>query len=164
MRRSHLSARHLLTQIESNRSQRSNRDVRPDWLNGLVEEVAASFEPLAGVARVGYECQPDEKGWAVSVYLGAVEMVGGRADGSTRRPDFRCDLKRLLEQFARIDELDWTVWPQGPEDVAELGQQSVVTVRGLVGTSQVCLRVRSCAPHEIGPGLRQFPDGRVESV
>jgi hypothetical protein len=164
MSRSHLGVKYLLAQIESNRSQRTNRDVRPDWLNNLVEEAAASFEPLVGVARVGYECQLEETGWAVSLYLGAVEMVGGRSDGSTLRPDFRCDLKRLLEQFARIDELDWTVWPQGAEAVAELGQQSVVTVRGLVGTSAVCLRVRSCAPHEIGPGLRQFPDGRIESV
>jgi len=39
-----------------------------------------------------------------------------------------------------------------------------VTVGGMVGTSRVCLSVRSSAPDAIGPGLREFPDGRVESV
>jgi hypothetical protein len=163
MNHSHLGARHLLAQIETDRSQRANRDIRPDWLNNLIEEAAASFEPLVGIARVGYECQLDEAGWSISVYLGTVEMVGGKADGQARRPDFRCDLKRLLEQFSRIDDLEWTVSPQS-EGEANLGQQSVIRIGGLVGTSPVCLRVRSAAPETIGPGLRQFPDGRVESV
>jgi hypothetical protein len=163
MSHSHLGAKHLLAQIETDRSRRTNRDKRPDWLNGLVEEAAASFEPLVGVARVGYECLPDEGGWNISVYLGSVEMVGGKSDGQTRSPDFRCDLKRLLEQFARIDELEWTVRPQGLGDGTPV-EQSVITIGGLVGTSQVWLRVRSSAPEAIGPGLREFPDGRVESV
>ncbi len=163
MSHSHLGARHRLAQIETDRSCRTNRDKRPEWLNGLIEEAAASFEPLAGVARVGYECLPDERGWSLSLYLGTVEVVGGKSDGQTRRPDFRCDLKRLLEQFARIDELEWTVWPQGLGNGA-LREQSVITIGGMVGTSPVRLRVRSSAPETIGPGLREFPDGRVESV
>lgn len=163
MSHSHLGVKHFLAQIESDRSSRTRRDKRPEWLNGLIEEAAASFEPLDGVARVGYECVPDEEGWNVSVYLGAVEMVGGKSDGKTRRPDFRCDLKRLLEQFARIDELEWTVWPQGPAE-GDLAEQSVITIGGLIGTSKVWLRVRSSAPEAIGPGLREYPDGRVESV
>jgi hypothetical protein len=163
MSHSHLGARHLLAQIETDRSRRANRDKRPEWLNGLVEEAAASFEPLAGVARVGYECLPDERGWNISVYLGTVEQVGGKSDGQTRRPDFRCDLKRLLEQFARIDEVEWTVWPDGRDD-GLVAQQSTITVAGLVGSSLVRLQVRSSAPDTVGPGLREFPDGRVESV
>ncbi len=163
MSHSHLGVRHFLAQIETDRSRRTNRKSRPEWLDGLVEEAAASFEPLSGVARVGYECLPDEGSWNVTVYLGAVEMVGGKSDGHTRLPDFRCDLKRLLEQFARIDELEWTVWPEGPGDGGP-AQLSVVTVGGLVGTTRVCLQVRSSAPEALGPGLREFPDGRVESV
>jgi hypothetical protein len=149
-----------LSQIETDRSRRTNRDKHPDWINGLIEEAAGSFEPLVGVARVGYECQPDEGGWQVSLYLGAVEMVGGKSDGQTRRPDFRCDVKRLLEQFSRIDELQWTVCP----DDHDLGQQSTILIDGLVGSSRVRLQVRSSAPETIGPGLREFADGRVEPV
>ena len=163
MSHSHLGARHLLAQIEADRSCRTNRKNQPEWLNGLVEEAAASFEPLVGVARVGYECLPHEGGWHVSLYLGAVEMVGGKLDGQTRRPDFHCDLKHLLEQFVRIDDVEWTVWPDGQDD-ANVGQQSAVTVQGLVGTSRVRLEVRSSAPETVGPGLRQFGDGRIESV
>jgi hypothetical protein len=163
MSHSHLGARYLLTQIETDRSRRTNRDKLPDWLNGLIEEAAGSFEPLAGVARVGYECVPDEGGWHISLYLGAVEMVGGKADGHSRAPDFRCDLKRLLEQFVRIDELEWTVSPQSSLS-GNSCEQSLITIGGLVGASRVWLSVRSSAPEAVGPGLREFPDGRVESV
>ena len=163
MRRSHLGARHLLTQIESDRSRRGNRDKRPEWLRGFVEEAAGSFEPLSGVARVGYECLPAEGGWDISLYLGSIELVGGKSDGSTERPDFRCDLKRLLEQFSRIDDLEWTVWPDGIDE-ANRELRSVMRIDGLVGTGQVCLRILSSAPQALGPGLRQFADGRVESV
>jgi len=163
MSHSHLGARHLLAQIETDRSLRTNRDKRPDWLNGLIEEAASSFEPLAGVARVGYECVPEDGVWRVSLYLGSVEMVGGKSDGRTRQPDFRCDLKRVLEQFTRIDELEWTALPQGTDE-RNTAQQSTITVEGLVGASRVRLEVRSSAPGTTGPGLREFADGRVEPV
>ncbi len=163
MSHSHLGPRHLLAQIEADRALRPNRKSQPEWLSNLVEEAAASFEPLSGVARVGYECQPHEGGWTVWLYLGTVEMVGGRSDGQTCRPDFHCDLKHLLEQFARIDDLEWTVWPDGEGD-ASPAQQSAVTIEGLVGKSRVRLLVRSSAPDTTGPGLRQFSDGRIESV
>jgi hypothetical protein len=163
MSHSHLGARRLLAQIETDRSLRSNRDKRPVWLNGLIEEAASSLEPLAGIARVGYECVPEDGVWRVSLYLGSVEMVGGKADGETRQPDFRCDLKRVLEQFARIDDLEWTAWPQGSAE-RDTVQQSTITVEGLVGACRVRLEVRSCAPPVAGPGLREFPDGRVEAV
>jgi hypothetical protein len=162
MSHSHLGVRHFLAQIEADRSLRTKRQSGPEWLPGLVEEAAASFEPLTGVARVGYECLPHEGGWNVSLYLGAVEMVGGKSDGQTRCPDFRCDIKRLLEQFNRIDELEWTVCP----DASGAGrtERSVITICGLIGTTPVRLGVRSSAPESIAPGLREFPDGRVESV
>jgi hypothetical protein len=163
MSHSHLGAKYLLAQIETDRSRRTNRDKRPDWINGLIEEAAGSFEPLVGVARVGYECLPNEGGWEVSLYLGTVELVGGKSDGQTRHPDFRCDLKRLLEQFARIDEVEWTVLPNGPNE-QDLAQQSTIVIEGLVGSSRVRLQVRSSAPDTIGPGLREFADGRIEPV
>jgi hypothetical protein len=163
MSHSHLGARHLLTQIETDRSRRGNRDKRPEWLRGFVEEAAGSFEPLSGVARVGYECLPAEGGWEISLYLGSIELVGGKSDGRTERPDFRCDLKRLLKQFTRIDDLEWTVWPDGIDE-ANREFRSVMRVDGLVGTSQVCLRILSSAPQALSPGLHQFADGRVEAV
>ena len=152
MSHSHLGAKYLLSQIETDRSLRTNRDKRPEWLNALIEEAAGSFEPLVGVARVGYECLPNEGGWEVSLYLGTVEMVGGKSDGQTRCPDFRCDLKRVLEQFARIDELEWTVLPNGPDN-GDVAQQSTIVIEGLVGSSRVRLQVRSSAPETIDAPL-----------
>ncbi len=163
MSHSHLGAKFLLAQIETERSRRANRDKRPDWLNNLVEEAAGSLEPLAGVARVGYECVPGDGCWNVSLYLGTVEVVGGKSDGHTKRPAFRCDLSRLLESFARIDELEWTVWPQD-DAASDVMQQATITVNGMVGSNRVRLEVRSAAPETIGPGLREFADGHVEPV
>ena len=109
VRRSHLSARHLLQQIESDRSKRAKRDIRPEWLTAFVECAAELFEPVAEVGRVGFDCRLDEQGWSAALYLGAVEVVGGKSDGQTEQPDFRFDLKALLEQFSRVDALVWNV-------------------------------------------------------
>jgi hypothetical protein len=111
--RSHLSARHLLQQIETDRSKRAKRDIRPVWLTALIECAAELFEPLAEVGRVGFDCRLDEQGWSVSLYLGTVEFVGGKTDGQTQRVGFRFDLKALLEQFTRVDDVSWTVLDHG---------------------------------------------------
>jgi hypothetical protein len=163
MSHSHLGPRHLLAELESRRSQRGNKKIRPEWLDNLIEEAAASFEPLAGMARVGYQCEPEEGGWAVSLFLGAVERVGGKADGQTRQPEFRCDLKRLLERFERIDQLEWTVQPEHHGEQAS-PLESVIEIRGVLCGSPVSLSVLSNPLEGMKPGLREFPDGRVEPV
>ena len=63
---------------------------------------------------------------------------------------------------SRIDELEWTARPQATADAST--EHSVITICGLIGTTRVRLGVRSAAPESIAPGLREFPDGRVEPV
>ena len=83
----------------------------PEWLTAFIEGAAELFEPVAEVGRVGFDCRLDEEGWSAALYLGAVEVVGGKSDGQTEQPDFRFDLNLALffEQFSRVDVLVWNV-------------------------------------------------------
>jgi hypothetical protein len=161
--RSHLSARHLLQQIETDRSKRAKRDIRPQWLTALVESAAELFEPIAELGRVGFECRLDEQGWSATLYLGVVELVGGKTDGQTQRPGFQFDLKALLECFSRIDEVSWSVvdHSDGQEDP---GPKSLVSIDGLVGENRVRMAIHSTSPARVGPGLRRLPNGRFEPI
>jgi hypothetical protein len=158
---SHLSIRHLLVQIESGRTARSNRDIRPAWLTEFIEFAADLFEPLADVGRVRFSCGLDESGWNVDLHLGAIELVGGKNDGQSRHLPFRFNLKPLLEQFAAVSEVTWTAMPES-DAASELVSQSVVVVRGTIGAEVVQLAIYSIAPPAAAPGLRQLPDGRFE--
>jgi hypothetical protein len=161
--RSHLSARHLLQQIESDRSKRTKREIRPDWLTALVERIAELFDPVDEFGRVGFECRLDEEGWFVALYLGAVEIVGGRADGQVECAAFRFDLKSLLDGFTDVDRIEWHVVDQR-NGSSDPGARSFLAVDGLVGTNRVRMSIYSAAPEAAGPALRRLPDGRLETT
>jgi hypothetical protein len=159
--RSHISGRFLLQQIETDRSKRSKRDIRPEWLTRLVECVAELFEPVADVGRVGFDCRLDEQGWSVALYLGSVELVGGKSDGQRQYAGFRFDVKSLIDCFSRLDDLSWNVSEpsvSGPD----AGPRSFLSVDAWIGENRVRLEVHSAAPETVRAGLRRLPDGRVE--
>jgi hypothetical protein len=163
VRRSHLSAKHLLQQIESDRCKRAKRDIRPEWLTAFVESAAELFEPVAEVGRVGFDCRLDEEGWSAALYLGAMEFVGGKSDGQTEHPDFRFDLKSLLEQFSRVDALVWNVIDHAGSGPGE-PPRSFLSIDGFLGENRLRLAVDSSAPAPVGPGLRRLADGRFEPI
>jgi hypothetical protein len=118
---------------------------------------------MADVGRVGYDCRLDENGWSAALYLGTVELVGGKTDGQAQRVDFTFDLKPLLEQFSRIDEFAWSVLGHGEGD-DDAAPRSFLAIDGLVGDNRVRLAVHSSAPDPVGPALRRLPDGRFEPI
>lgn len=160
---SHMPVQHLLKQVEISRSQRSQRDVRPDWLTELVNDVAELFEPLVDVGRVGFDCQCSENGWLVGLYLGSTEMVGGKEDGRTRHISFEFDLLGLIERFDAVDEFCWSALPTYADDENSMSR-SFVTVVGSVQDKAVRLQIFSAPPEEAGPGLRRYPDGNLKPV
>jgi len=160
---SHLPARHLIKQIECDRANRTKRDIRPAWLTALIEFAAELFEPLSDVGRVGFDCRLDENGWTAALYLGAVELLGGKDDGQTRQLDFRFDLQPLLERFTRVEDVSWTVFPQGDRAAGDK-PHSLIAIDGSIGTDRLRVEVHSSAPAAAGPGLRRLPDGRFEPV
>jgi hypothetical protein len=161
--RSHLSARHLLQQIEADRSKRTRRDIRPDWVTALIERVADLFDPVDEFGRVGFDCRLDEEGWSVALYLGAIELIGGKADGQLQCAAFRFDLKPLLDGFSSVDLIEWHVVDRG-EGASDPGARSFLSVDGMVGENRVRLSVHSAAPEAAGPALRRLPDGRYETT
>jgi hypothetical protein len=155
--RPHLLVQHLLKQLESHAEERDQWDPRPAWLVDLIQQAADAFAPLSGVARVGYECEPAGDGWEARFYVGATEMIGGKDDGQFRQTSFELNLAGIAERFTRLEEFRWNV--AGGEQSG-----SFVTIRGLVGDQPVCLKAYSRTPEHIGPALREYHDGRIESV
>jgi hypothetical protein len=55
----HLPIEHFLANLDSEEQDRSaaaKRDVRPEWLTHFIDSIADLFDPLIGVARVGFDC------------------------------------------------------------------------------------------------------------
>jgi hypothetical protein len=160
--RSHILVQHLMKQMENWQPGQKKRDVRPEWLMSVIEETAELFEPLTGVARVGFDCQLEEETWVVRMYLGTTEIVGGPFDGQMRPMSFEIDLQMLFSRFQDINEFFWSVFPENAEDVDE--PQAYITIGGTVGGNPVRLHLFATPPDEAGPGMKIFPDGRFEPV
>ncbi len=159
MAHSHLLVHHLLKQLENHKRDRKERDRRPEWLSAFVHQTAALFEPLSGVARVGYQCELTPDGWEARLYLGSMEIVGGRDDGQSRMISFEFDFGRLTEGFTRVDEFRWNVCSTNDGCAG-----SFVTLRGMVDANTVCLKLYSRPPRDVGPAFRQRADGTIEEV
>jgi len=157
-----MSIEELLEQMEQYRLRREQRDYRPDWLKQFVQLAAGLFEPLTHVGRVGYDCQLDERGWTVCMYLGTTEIVGGAKDGRIDHASFRVDLAGLNRLFARIDRLEW--YSVADSSSAEPSEKirSLICIHGAVsGDHEVRLELLAIPPDFIGPGLHCRPDGTI---
>lgn len=162
MSHSHLVVQHLMKQMESWQPGQNRRDSRPQWLTALIEEFADLFEPLTGVARVGFDCRMEEDSWVVRMYLGATEIVGGPRDGQTQAMPYELDLQRLLARFETVDEFFLSVFPDSAADVDE--GQSYVTISGTVNENTVRFHMFAVPPEDVGPGMRVYPDGHFDPV
>ena len=160
MSHSHMPVRHLLRQVEIYRSNREQRDVRPEWVTELIERVADLFEPLADEARVGYDCQLTEDRWVIEMFLGATELIGGPRDGQSRFTNFQFDLHNLLDLFATVDRFRWNSFPEKLDD--EGTPRSSVMIEGNVDGNMVRLHIYSFPPEDAGPGFRELADGTVK--
>ncbi len=153
----HLLVQHVIKQAEIFASQRRQRDPRPEWLVNFIQTAAEWFEPLSGVGRVGYDCEATQDGWEARLYLGSTELVGGRDDGKWRSQSFELNLTGLTACFSRIDDFRWNV-------SATSTGGSFLTIRGYIGDAPLCVKTYSRAPEHLGPALREYHDGRVQTV
>jgi hypothetical protein len=158
---SHLAIRHLIRHVAERRQNGIGQPILPAQLAALIDDVCQLFEPLAGVARAGYECMFGDDRWEVSVFLGAQESVGGAQDGELMPINFRFDVAGLTRMFERVHSVNWNAIPctYGADDGLF---ESFLTIDGMAAGERISLQVHALAPREIGPGLRQFQDGRLE--
>jgi hypothetical protein len=167
-----MSIEDLLEQLERYRLRREQRDYRPEWLKSFIRSTAALFEPLSHAGRVGYDCQCDERGWTVCLYLGTTEIVGGARDGQIEHADFRIDLTRLSALFVRLDRFEWYSLAGGYGGSQAERIRSLVTVHGAVegvsqdtnGNHDVRLELLAIPPDFVGPGLHCRPDGTMYEI
>ena len=157
-----MSIEELLEQMEQYRLRREHRDFRPDWLKQFVQLAAGLFEPLTHVGRVGYDCQFDERGWTVCMYLGTTEIVGGAKDGRIDHAGFRIDLSSMYRLFSQISRFEWySVTDSKTVDHAET-LRSLVCIHGTTsGDHAVRLELLASPPDFVGPGLHCRPDGSM---
>jgi hypothetical protein len=157
-----MPVQHLIDLVESKRSAREQHGVRPDWVTNFIDEMVDCFEPLGDVGRVGFECAFDDDHWAINLYLGNTEVVGGPADGQTRHADFQFDFLPLLDRFTQVDRLFLSALS---DDSA--GNESVsaaISIEGRLEENHVRVNVHAVPPSDAGPGFREYLDGRVEPV
>lgn len=165
----------LLMQLDSPRDKRK-RDMRPQWVKDLADCVADLFEPLARVARVGFECVPEDGRWNLMFYLAAAEHIGGALDGHVEAVNFRFDIATLLKCFERVESCEWRVFPT-PEAIgtAEVTRDDIprglssLCVEGIVMTETglgepISIEVHSVPPASSGIGLKLYADGGVSET
>jgi hypothetical protein len=150
---------HLLKQLELHKRDRKERDRRPTWLVAFIHQTAGLFEPLSGVAKVGFQSELTPNGWEVRMYLGGTEIVGGRDDGQTRFNSFEFDFGRLTEGFTRVDDFRWTVCAS-----IDGSTGSFLTLQGQIDSHPIRLKIYSRPPVEASPAFRQRSDGTLEEV
>lgn len=159
MAHSHLLVKHLLKQLEHHKRDRNIRRRRPEWLSVFVHQAAALFEPLAGVGRVGSQCEFTDDGWEARLYLGSTEIVGGKNDGHAQIIGFELDFVRLRELLTRVDQFSWNVGA-----AADGANSSFITLAGVIDQFPVRLKIYSRPPKEAGPAFLQNADGSLDPV
>ncbi len=149
----HVSIEALLQQVEDYRLRREVRDGRPDEITRFITEAADFFEPMHGVGRVGFTCEPSSDGWAISLYLGATEVVGGRDDGMRNNPAFHFDVDSAVALFSSVDSIRFASQP-GRNEPNEAG----LVICGTVNQFLIRLAIHSIPPTDTAAAMRRLPD------
>lgn len=130
----------------------------PGWLQTFVWQATEHFDPIGGTARAGYVATCEAGRWVVRLFLGDTEVVGGPRDGAVIPTAFTFDLESLRGSFESISRLEWHGLPAGsiPQ---QLRDDATIAIDGSVDGHEVRLLVNLRSPADMGPGLKQQPDG-----
>lgn len=151
-----MSIEELLQQMEDYRSRREERDHRPAWLKRFINTAAGLFEPLTDIGRVGFDCQADEQGWLVCMYLGTTEIIGGPRDGQIDHASFRIDILRIHSLFASVERLEWFSAANDQDERFSETVRSVLVAHGtLEDGQQVKLELLHVPPKFVSAGIIQ---------
>ena len=161
---SHLALQHLIRHVAERRRQGSGQPVLPAHLAQFIDDICQLFEPFNGVARAGYECVYGDDRWEIAIFLGEQEAVGGAEDGRLTPVNFRFNVSGLSQRLEQVHSISWNAIPHSPADGYTPLFESFLTLDGVAAGERISLQVHALAPREIGPAMRQRPDGEVELV
>lgn len=154
---------HLLKQVELYKAKREQRDNRPAWIVELIDRLTDLFEPMAEVGRVGFDCQFADGYWELSLFLGKTEFVGGQHDGLSRSTNFEFNILPLVQLFDQLDQMNYVACPD-EERRTSLGVESHLSIRGQYQANPLHLHILATPPQHAGPGIRQFPNGELDTI
>lgn len=125
-----------------------------DWLESLSTEIAECLIPAAPPTPLAAHVQPGETAAGepaaeISLFYGAIEIVGGPRCGERTDIPFWLDLLKLTQTFDRIDEFSWQTATLGPDD--DLGPH--VAIEGSYEGRPVRVRILATAPERF-PAIR----------
>jgi hypothetical protein len=159
MPNSHTSSAHLPVGALLDLAERPDRPpARPPWLDRFVDAAAELFDPHSGLGRVGYRSEPGEDGWAVALFLGATEIVGGPGDGMIAPARFRFDATALAELFDEPPSVGLEVSPQLASHGVD-GIDAALSLRGTVEGRPLTATVLSAPPDGAEPGFKRYANG-----
>jgi len=126
----------------------SGDDEDTDWLDDLLDAVAACVEPESPMGPLRLCAHNEEGFWEVTIYPTPVELLGGAHDGEVVVPGFSLDLEDLRAAFTSIAAFGWNALglndPEGP----------CISVEGVYQGREVFLQVLAQAPEDEEPGLK----------
>jgi hypothetical protein len=154
---------HFIAQLDRWKAEKKQREIRPGWLTELIHRLAELFEPLHGVARVGFDCRPTEDGWRIGLFLGQTEIVGGPFDGKAEICPFTYDLQALKDEFDVVERFQLFGMPDD-DPHASAPPSSFIAINGRIGGQRLTVRVYSLPPEDAGIALKNHVDGRYEPV
>lgn len=151
-----MSIEELLQQMEEYHNRREQRDHRPAWLKRFVNTAAAVFEPLTDIGRVGFDCNADEQGWLVCMYLGTTEIIGGPRDGQIDHAGFKIDVLQVHSLFCSVERFEWFSVANEKDDRFSQNVRSVMVVHGTLEDGQsVRLELLHVPPKYVSAGISQ---------
>ena len=150
--RSHLPLGELLALAEA------RPPARPDWVERFIADAAELFDPLSGLGRVGFRTEPGEDGWAVALFLGATEVVGGPGDGLVAPARFRFDASALSDLFDPVPHVRLEVEPILAAHGVD-GIDAALTLTGTVAGRALTATVLNAPPAGAEPGFKRYAAG-----
>jgi hypothetical protein len=154
----HHSVNHFIDQLDSGDVPRPGKVQMPDWLQAFVWQATEHFDPIGGTARAGYVAALEGGRWVVRLFLGETEIVGGPRDGAVMPTAFTFDLESIRRSFESISRLEWQGLPSGSVP-QQLRDDATIAIDGTVAGHDIRLLISLRAPADMGPALRQQPDG-----
>jgi hypothetical protein len=128
----------------------------PQWLRTLADRAAQAIEPISETVPIGSHWTLQAGCWEVTLFVSAIEIVGGERDGQRIPTPFSVDVLHVVSLFANLYEVQWQplAWHSGDEAGPHL------SIHGVVEGKDVWLRIVARQPNDLEAGqLVTMPAG-----
>ena len=122
----------------------------PEWLARFVNAATTSINSYDVLSPLGCHFQQVQDVWEITVFASRTEIVGGPQDGSLSTSRFNVDVYEVLQQFSKVDAINWQAQSFDSRD--DLGAH--LSIEGSYENHQIWFRITSTAPEQFEAGRR----------